>query len=461
MFLDLNYWVDTAFILVSYAFLFPNFKEINFFNLLFQTNWLVIKSTNFRERLSDYPQFNSNNLKIILMKDMNIYKTFINHDDFLQERQTLVYTGKDYNPKCFNQAYVHAIFYERVDVMIFQNAFIQGWNAICTEGYRYDLYNNFKDIYTPQYAQFSSRYKTIDGYRYVIAPIARWLPTFGHWITDCICPLLFLEDWIWNLNPVICLDNVGEELFREYMKIMGHDNVTLVNRHNGYIYGETMFVVKGYAPEIPCGVKSLPILVERISKYYGLESIKPEYYGYMNKDNSNRRILNFKEIISKLEEENHIEIKELYVNRPDRITFARTIASLKLLICPGGSIAYNAIFTKQNTGFITLDSECLEGPVLQIACHLKVWHIEIMHPGVPHFNHPFHGNIGRTLYSFRVLNYAIEHQHWPQNNLFSPYNFTLFKQHLKNNEIPQNLQVNKFIPELFKIYLDSHVNEDF
>ena len=408
------------------------------------------------------PHFNILTAKIKTMKDVNIYKSYMNHEDFLQERQCLVYTGKDYDDRFYCQAYVAPIFYERVDIMIFNNAFIQGWNILGTEGYLYDLYN-YTYIYDPQKIKRSTKCKPIAGYSIVLAPIVRWLPIFAHWITDFICPLLFVDEWIWDLNPVVCLDNVGEELFREYMKIIGHENATLVNRREGFVYAETMYVVKGYAPEIPCGVKSLGILREKLVKYYGLENIKPEYYGFMNKDNNNRKILNLKEIINLIESEYNIAFKELRVNQPNRIDFARYMSSIKLLICPGGSMAYNVIFMKENTGFLTFDAECLDGPDIQISCHLKLWHIEIVHPKVPHFNVPLNANITRTLYSFRVINYAVEHQKWPENNLFSPYNFTLFKQYLNNvtiNTIPQNLLVIQFTPYLYKIYKDSHINDD-
>ena len=435
---------------------FSNFApNINFNCFYSGSPWEVVSDGN---KEVEFHQYSIANAQIKRLHDIPIFKTYLFHSDFDQENQTLVYTGRDYNPICFNQAYVHAIFYERVDLYIFSKAYIQGAEQLGTDGYFYDLYN-FSAVYNPEDAQRRNRYRTRVGYKYVIAPIVRWLPTFGHWITDCICPLMYIEDWIWNLNPVIALSGVPQEMFQEYMKILGHENIKLVDRKYGFVYGETMFVIKGYAPEIPCGVRSLPALVEKISEFYDLKDIKPLYYGYMNKDNLNRRITNMKELISAIEDKYGVSFKELKVNRPDRKSFARSMASLKLLLCSGGSIAFNVIMMKQGTGFLTLDSECLEGPNLQIACHLKLWHIEIMHPYMRHFNHPGPGNITRALYSFKVLDYAIDHQRWPaQHNLYCPYNFTLFKTFLTGNELPQNLKVDEFNPQLFSIYLKSHEN---
>ena len=443
---------------LMYIFVYEQFSNQNF---LFQsTNFLflefAIDKLGGNHKITDFPQYDIMNTVIKSAKDVPIYKTFFAHDDYENNGGVLAYTGKDFQPHCFNQAYVHAIFYERVDIFILKDAYINGWEQLGTKGSYYDMYN-YSDIFNPVSSRMSNRHRTIAGYKYVIAPIVRWLPVFAHWLTDCICPLLYVEDWIWDLNPVVCVSGVGQEMFNEYMKIIGHENAILVDRKDGFIYGETMFIVKGYPPEIQCGVRALPQLATKISEFYGLKNIKPLYYGYMNKDNSNRRITNLNQIIKAVEDMYNVNFIELQINKPDRKSFAKSMASIKLLICPGGSIAFNIVMMKKGTGFITLSSMCMDGPNLQTACHLRIWHIEIIHPTMRHFGHPAPGNITRTLYCFNVMDYAIKNQRWPSNHtLFCPYNFTLFKTFLTGKELPQNLRVDSFIPQLYRIYLEKY-----
>ena len=412
-------------------------------------------------KIYDFEKYDINHTVLKTLHDLTPYKTVQYYKDFKQKDQSLVYTGKDYNPWNFNQIYVHAIFYERVDLYIFHNAYIQGWEQLGTKGYYYDMYD-FSWVYDPIKARNNNKCNTSVGYKYVIAPIVRWLPIFGHWLTDCVCPLMYIDEWIWDLNPVICLAGVPQEMFREYMKIIGHENAVLVDRKDSFIYAETMFVIKGYAPESDSGARSLPILAEKIAEYYDLKDIKPMNYGYMNKENLNRKFTNMKELITEIENKFNLNFTLLKPNQPDRKTFAKAMASLKILVCPSGSLSFNIVMMKQGTGFLTLDSMCLDGPNIQIACHLKIWHVEVIHPNMIHVFDPKPANITRAIYSFQVLKYAVDNQRWPYNHkLYCPYNFSLFKKYLKDEKnLPQNLRVNDFSKRLYDYYLQKYHNDD-
>ena len=378
-----------------------------------------------------------------------LYKEFLYYREFDQSRQSLVYVGNDFKSNNVIRAYIHATLYEGLDIYIINNAYIHSWHDIFTQDYIFDFYED------PGMFQPNELKKKVcnsnSGYKYVLAPLVRWLPIFGHWVTDTVCPLLYVEDWIWDLKPVLALPMVYHDYAREYLNILGHSDIKIVNREREFIYGEVMFVVKGFAHEISTGFHSFPILRDKMVQYYGLQDIKPEIYVYMNKPNLNRRFTNLKELISKIEEENNVKFTELRPNYPDRTTFARHLANAKLLICPGGSIAVNVVFMKENTGFLTLDSMNMEGPNLQYACNLNLWHVEVIHPKMEHFSRPGPANITRGAYAFKVLNYAVNNQKWPQNNLFSPYKLELFKELLKDG-INFTLQMDHIVPELYEEY---------
>ena len=203
-----------------YVLAFPRLSLINTQNICFLD--FSIDFTPDNHKIYNIEKYDINNTVLMTGDEIPIFKIFQNYKNFSQDDQSLVYTGKDYNPWCFNQVYVHAVFYERMNLYLLHNAYIQGYEQLGTKGYYIDMYN-CKWYYDPIKAKEKNNCNTSRvGYKYVIAPIARWLPTFGHWITDCICPLMFVDEWIWNLNPVVCLPRNPKELFREYMKILGH-----------------------------------------------------------------------------------------------------------------------------------------------------------------------------------------------------------------------------------------------
>ena len=404
-----------------------------------------------QSRINDYSQFNIRDTVIKIRNDIEtpIYKTYIYKRNVTQSIQPLVYVGNDFNLDWITKTYIHAVFYEGVDIIILKNGYVHGWDVFGTNSYLYDLFED-NGMYNPVEAQQKNNKRTVSGYRYVLAPIARWFPVFGHWITDTICPLMFVDDWIWDLKPVLCVPTISRGLVDEYMKIIGREGVEVVYRSNGFVYGENMFIVKGFGHEIPGGVHSLPILREKIARFYGLEKIKPENYVYMNKQNSFRYIRNLGEIIAAIEKENSIQFQQLRVNSPNRESFAKSIAAAKILVSPSGSITLNVIMMKANTGFLSLNSKNIDSPNVQMASHLHMWHIEIIHPKIEHFGSGV-GNVTRALYSFKVLDFAVKNQRWPQNTLYMPYNLTLFREKLKGG-INMTLLLQHLSPEIFMKY---------
>ena len=444
------------FILLFFLF----FVQMEFYYCLqFEFNFtLETKSFHFdlpQAILTEFPQFDLKNVEIINRNSPNfpLYRTYLHEREFDQSKQPLVYTGNDFQPDLCISTFVHAAFYEGIDVLYINNGYVGDIQIVGTKEYYIDMYN-FTGWYNPYDIQRDNNFKTTKGFRYVLAPISRWIDYFGHWIDDTVCPMLFIEDWIWDLNPVLCIARNNKELVREYLNIIGHGNIEVVNYYKEMIYAEHLFVVKAFGHENPCGHISLPLLREKASNYYGTKGIKPEIYAYANKQNTNRKITNLQTLIDEISKQYSIEFKLIKVNFPNREQFAKTMASVKLLVCPSGSLAFNILFMSEGTGFLTLNSMMIDGPNIKIASDLSIWHVEIINPKMGHYRSPGPTNITRSLIGFKVIKSAVENGKWPENNLFSPYNGEYMRKQM-GPKINMTLLLKDVIPGEYELYKKS------
>ena len=378
--------------------------------------------------------------------------TFYYHKEFKQENLPLAYVGRDYSN---SSMYTHINTFENEVVSIyhirsgyFANAFIGCGNQII------DFY--LMPAYNPDYCH-KYRFQTKYGFEYAICALSRYEDKFGHLISDIIGPLLHVPDYIWDLEPVLCIQSVPIVLIREYMNIIGHGNIKIIHPQYTTVFAENLYVVQGAESVNPCGFHSLPILRKKIVDYYNLSSIKPEKYAYMNKDRSYRRLRNMAQIISTIENNTNLKFKHLYVNIPNRSDFAREMASLRIFIVVCGSQAYNTIFMKEKMGFLTLNSLEFDGPNAKLALDLDLWNIQVTHINIGHYGRSGLGNITRALYSFKVLSSAVENQKWPPNYLFSPINLNVIR---KNVGDPYNfsLELTLFVHDEYEKYLEQQVN---
>ena len=403
-----------------------------------------------QQKFSQFPHFDLQHSIVVNKSHIDIldHQMFTYKTNLDPEKLPLAYVGQDFKPLAM-QIRVNSYENETVDILHIPHGFV-GPDIFGRGDKLIDFFACH--VYNPEDSQ-KNYLPTTKGVRYAITSVSKYQNVFGHWISDVTCPLLYVPQFIWDLNPVFCITYADASLAREYMNILGHPNIEIEVVQNSLLYAEHLFIAQGVPSIKPCGIHSMPILRQKLADYYELHDIKPENYGYMNKDRSYRRFTNMKALITTLEETKKVKFRALFVNSPDRRSFAKTMASLKLFLVACGSQPMNSLFLKEGTGFLTLNSDLIDGPNLKIATDLHLWHIEVVHPKMGHWGYPGRANVTRVVMCFDILSSAIENQRWPSNNLFSPINLSNF--HTKLG-VPANLSLtlDDIIEGEYKDYLD-------
>ena len=420
-----------------------------------------------------YPIVNIKTSKFFGKSNTNKYEPFdfknsicINSSDpsfppfttFYYERKTdpnripLAFVGTNY--KGDTACLFAATFYlEAINLFYIRNGYLGDSCIVGMEGnYLLDVYNSTRQVENKK----NANYPTTKSFPYVITALTPWTTCFGHWLTDVIPLLLYLDESVWNMDPVFCFPPIDPNIVQQYFEIIGHPNTKCVTLRHEMVFAENLYVLRGKSEIHTAGFHSFPLLRQKIFDYYNLHAVKPTDYGYMNKERQ-RHFTNLKELVQTLEQENEkVSFKFVVVNLPDRTTFAKTMATFKLFISPCGSIAYNYIFMHENTGYITLSSRLIDFPNLKSTLDINIFLITVIHQSMSHFNSRGKVDIKRVAYCFKILNQAIEIKKWPTDHkLFLPFNEDYYREKVGN---PPNytLEAGHIIKPLYEEYLKTY-----
>ena len=404
----------------------------------------------------NFPIFNIKNCKQIYFSNPSFpyYKSvFLDHsidEDFI----TRVYTGIDWENNVI-PTYAPTYYIEAVNIYYIKHGFVGNSRLIVSE------YNNFFDVTNSSIHLDERRYNdikkytTTDGYRYVLTAVTDFGHIFAHMFTDVFGPFLFVNESIWDLKPIVCLQSGIPDVVRWLLDATGHTDIEFRILNKEIIYAENLYVVSGYSKICTSGHYTMPILRNHIFKYYHLEQNKPINYGYMNKKKGHRHFKNLGELINILEQNYNISFIHLKINEPNRAEFARTISTLKIFITPCGSIGFNCILMKEKTGTLSLAANYIDMHHYHFTLCLKIWHVSVIHPNMLHYGSSGNLNMTRCLYSFKVLKIAVENQKWPTNyNLFAPINETLYRS-ISGDPANFNINPQPVIIALYKSYIQN------
>ena len=276
---------------------------------------------------------------------------------------------------------------------------------------------------------------TVAGYTDVIYPIFHWHKVYGHFLNDAVGGFLSTPEWVWAQNPVIVVD-VPKEWVTEFLNILGHPDIEVVQVNYGYVFGENVYVTRAFEDYHGFGIRAFPLLREKIAKYYQLDKIKAtEYFVCNKKEGKARHYTNMEELRSILISDTKLDWKVLKDDFSDKVTTVRTFASAKLIVLPCGSISFNVLYMKKYTGTVQLMADRVEFPSTRMSLMLGVWTVAILHPHMKHFGGPGAANIPVVVESTKYVLYAIDNGKWPQygNNYHVAFDIQLFKKFYEKN----------------------------
>ena len=257
-------------------------------------------------------------------------------------------------------------------------------------------------------------------YKYVVfIPMFIWY-SFGHWMNDGLPTLISMPQWVWSLNPVIiCPADYG--LVQEHINAVGLGHLQLLGSPNYYIYAEHLFVAKAFEGWNGYGLHAYPKLKEIFFKYYNLSTIKPENYYYINKKKGEWRYFeNMDLLMETAKNVTHLPWTKFENHCKERERWARTFASIKIIVIPCGSIAFNGVFMHDGTGMLTLMANKIDFPQLRFTYFAKIWTIGVMHMSIHHYGGAGKADIERCIKALLLVIYAVDHQRYGTNDLFMP-----------------------------------------
>ena len=381
-----------------------------------------------QEELNDFPKLNvSECFRLDYCSDNFPFYTSVYKEHHInQDSIPLVYTGTEWGGKVQLQ-YIPTFYIEAVRIFYIKNGFLAKERTIVSN------YNNFIDVINSSIDMNKDKIKnfnTTKGYRYVITSVSDWGEIFAHMFVDIFGPLIFVDESIWNLKPIMILPAGVFDVGRLLLNVIGHPDIELKILKDEIVYAENLYVAAGYSQVCPSGHFSIPILKKLIFKYYELDNNKPMYYGYMNKKKGWRHFYNLNELIKIIEDEHNISFIHLRINEPNQTEFIKTMSTLRIFIAPCGSIGYNCIYTHNGTGSLSLAAQLLDIPQYHFAMDTNTWHVSVIHQYQHHWGFGGNASIPRCVYAFNILKYAVDHQRWPTNHrLFIPIDENIYRKY--------------------------------
>ena len=409
-----------------------------------------------QEELSDFPKLNVSDCFKLDYYDNGFpfYTSVYLEHHINQELIPLVDTGTDWSGRVQAQ-YIPTFYIEGVRLFYIKNGFLAMHRTIVSD------YNHFIDIANSSVDMNKNKINNLNttkGYRYVITSVSDWGWVFAHMFTDIFGPLIFVDESIWNLKPILILPDGIWDVGRLLLDAMGHSDIELMIVKDEIIYAENLFVAAGYARISPSGHYSIPALKKLIFKYYELEKNKPVNYGFMNKKVGWRHFYNLNDLIKIIEQEHNISFIFLSVNQPKQTEFIKTMSTLRIFVAPCGSIGFNCIYTHDGTGSLSLAAQILDMHQYHFAMDAKTWHVSVIHQYLYHWGWAGNASIPRCVNAFNILKYAVDHQKWPiDHHLFLPIDEQMYRKHGGH---PPNFtqKTDDPIHELYSKYLKHNIH---
>ena len=130
---------------------------------------------------------------------------------------------------------------------------------------------------------------------------------------------------------------------------------------------------------------------------------------------------------------------------------ARTMASIKILVCPGGSFTMNSVYMNEGTGQLILSANWLDVSCSAVGYFCNIWCLSIAHPYSEHFGGSGPADVPKVINNVLRLIYTVENQHYPPVNLFHYCDVELAKEFFYKYG-DRMTSVNDFIPYLVAKY---------
>ena len=413
---------------ISYIVFLPMF--LFFFCLTFKEGFFLLLTTVFYEKQEELPTHSMVTSGILVHRDqakLDGFETwffFASPEErvvkeplvWLNQKPSVVYTP-------YTSCYREKVEYYYITNSYFRPNKLRRWDIYLENGDYLNLVRN------PLYGEPKPSKETLTSkyaFRFVATIPFFWPVNWGHCVIDGITGVVNMPEWIWELNPVFVVGANGD-LMREFFKAFSLEHIQVIESVD-LIYGEHIFLCKESYPWNGFGIKSIGLVKKKFFEYYHLERIQPQNYYFLNKEPGKRHFDNLPELISKSCEVTGLDWKEIDMpNFNDRDATVKLFASIKILVCPAGSLAFNSIYMHDETGMLSLMANELDLPQFKVLYGANVWCIAIIHSSMAHLGGSGNANIDECVECLTKLVYTVKNRHYPPNHLYKGLNFEYAK----------------------------------
>ena len=264
-------------------------------------------------------------------------------------------------------------------------------------------------------------------FRYVVTVPYYWPGQYGHTLIDGMGGFMHIPNWVWALNPVIVAAKGGGFLKDHFDAIgLGHLQILITTK---LVFAEYMFICCDGLDWCGFGSWTISALKKKFDEYYGTNKVTPTNYIFINKEpRKGRYFTNYPEVVSLARNVTGLDWKIIKPAYNPRKQWARTMASIRILVIPAGTISMNSIFMRDGTGIVNLWGNALDYPNA-VVCHAShIWTIAVMHMHVKHVMGKGPADPERVINNIKRMLYTVEHQKYPPHNLFQFYDVELAKE---------------------------------
>lgn len=324
--------------------------------------------------------------------------------------------------------FIQTLFQEQVKLCVFLNANAIMEHITLGDNSRIDLYclNKYSatDLAFPLPSPIS---KPCVNYSTVVVIPNNCHSYFGHYITDALCLMTYIPNWVLSQEPVICFGHPKGDAWQDLAKAalpVNYRHLQFHNLKNG-VHADKMYAIIQSSIIHTCSVHDIAI---KFKEYFNITNVIPDNIGYYNKKKGyGRHFYNMGDLIRVLERKYGKFIK-LEINVPDHLQFYKTISTLKILVCPCGSASFNSMFMAKGTGLLTIAGQLIDQPGSKIVLELSLWSVTVIHRKIPHKKAGVL-DVSRCSAAFDYLLEAINIGKWPPFPKY--YSFTFEEETLR------------------------------
>ena len=413
---------------------------------------------NFENENSILNSFFENQTKLVdfPMKFSNVEKVTEMNFTVIQSQTFFSKTSKVSSPLAYLPSYpntpikcpIASMLREKSFIYYIQNVYVsyKPVRIITNDNKYYEL------LWTTQIKERFKVTKAVCGYKYLVFPASRWPDNYGHWLNEGLSALIYLPQSILDLNPVI-LTGFNKQIAKEHLKIFNIQYLDIINTKSNFVFGEHVFIVKGYEDCQAFGLRTFPLIRKRFWEYFNLTDTIPTNYNFINKKPSSKRYFtNMDEMIKLARSETGLDWRLVQPNITDINQTARLYCLSKVIVLPCGAIAFNCIFMKEGTGMVQLNSNRIDFPSIRPTYLLNIWEANVIHNNIKHYqNKGGSGDPVSVVKCIKLVLYAVTYQRWPSHDLFILYDFELITKTYRSN-ISHPFSFIDLMPELLAKY---------